>query len=49
MSESTFYSDGYRDAMDGKKASPPNIQIYAAEYMDGYAAGKRIKEWTGKR
>lgn len=38
-SRSTFYCDGYRDAIKGRVQSPPDISVYAAEYMDGYQDG----------
>ena len=47
---STFYSDGYQDALDCKKPSPPDLydrndglstDVFAKEYMEGYNAAIR--------
>lgn len=46
---STFYSDGYQDAIHGLESSPPDIwtqkggystTVFALEYEEGYTAGK---------
>jgi hypothetical protein len=36
MSNSTFHSDGYRDALKGKLPSLPGIPVLDEEYLDGY-------------
>ena len=38
---STFYSDGYQDALDCKKSSPPDHDLFSKEYMEGYNAAIR--------
>lgn len=38
---STFYDDGYRDAEQGNGCHPPDVAVYAAEYLDGYADAHR--------
>jgi hypothetical protein len=34
---STFFHDGYRDALAGLPYSPPDVSVYAREYSEGYA------------
>ena len=39
MTKSTFYHDGYRDALNDREASPPShpeTTVYAREYWAGY-------------
>jgi hypothetical protein len=36
MTNSTFYHDGYADAIDGNEPAPPYVTVYALEYMEGY-------------
>ena len=35
----TFREDGYRDAIKDLDPSPPDIDVLADEYMQGYNAG----------
>lgn len=35
----TFREDGYRDAIKDIEPSPPDIDVLAQEYMEGYNAG----------
>lgn len=37
---STFWNDGYRDGAEGWYATPPDVNVYAQEYLDGYKRGK---------
>jgi hypothetical protein len=37
---SSFRTDGYRDAMRGDEPSPPDVPVLAAEYWEGYADRK---------
>ena len=48
MSNSTFYADGYRDGYNSGRArpgrkSPPDVPVYAAEYLDGFRDGDRAR------
>ena len=43
MTDSSFFCDGYRDAEQGKRPSPPThgkTTVYASEYLAGYRAGQ---------
>lgn len=33
---STFYNDGFNDAKNGLKFSPPDAYVYALEYKQGF-------------
>ena len=33
---STLYSDGYNDFMAGNEMSPPDVPVFASEYIDGW-------------
>jgi len=54
MTQSSFYSDGYRDGELGLQASPPDpytfhghtTNVYAAEYLDGWMEGRAGKPCT---
>jgi hypothetical protein len=40
MANSTFETDGYRDARASLPPSPPDYPMHAAEYQRGYAAAR---------
>jgi hypothetical protein len=40
MTSSTFYHDGYRDAMDYLPYSPPDLTVHEDEYRKGYTSGR---------
>ena len=43
---STFRTDGYNDALAGRKPSPPSHEktsVYEIEYMEGYTLGSTVK------
>ncbi len=40
MTASSFYHDGYRDWAYGRDCSPPDVAIYAAEYLQGWQDAK---------
>ncbi len=37
MTSSSFYCDGYRDGEKKAPFSPPDVDVFAAEYSQGYA------------
>ena len=37
MTSSSFYCDGYRDGEKHAPFSPPDVDVYAMEYSQGYA------------
>lgn len=39
MMNSTFYTDGYRDAVAGHPVSLLGVSVYDQEYYDGYQDG----------
>lgn len=41
MTNSTFHSDGYRDAASGQKAAAVELGVLGQEYMSGYNEGLR--------
>jgi len=36
MTKSTFYTDGYRDRMNNRPISTPDVNVYKNEYLNGY-------------
>jgi hypothetical protein len=44
MTDSTFWHDGYRDCMEGRKPYPPGIPVLDAEYLEGYGAAYAEQE-----
>ncbi len=38
---STFWTDGYRDGFDGEDQSPPDVSVYAQEYVSGFSDGQQ--------
>lgn len=36
---SEFYRDGYRDGLENKRPSPPDVPVLQSEYIDGYRQG----------
>lgn len=43
---SEFYRDGYRDGLNNRQPSPPDVRVLQSEYIDGYRQGShdRLKE-----
>lgn len=41
---STFYSDGWRDARASRPSSPPDIAVHAQEYLNGYQAAQQAED-----
>jgi hypothetical protein len=37
---STAYGDGFRDAYESLQCSPPDVQVFRSEYLEGFADGQ---------
>ncbi len=46
MTKSTFYHDGYRDACEGRRPSPPSVKVYRLEYIAGYADAEECMDFA---
>jgi hypothetical protein len=44
---STFYHDGFRDALNGSEPAPVDQGVYGQEYLEGHREGQLARQAAG--